>query len=169
MHVIDNAACPVTTIQRLGRLNREAKIGDMTQPFAMIETENHLPYTSADLEATRSWFASLAEDCLSQKHLAEAWEQTGDQPPEFVASAWLDGGPKTEVTELREGSPGITVLMEQDLSRVKANRTDLGRLSLPMTQTSLPWQSWRRERGLPVAPKGTITYCKLRGAEWKNA
>ena len=38
--------CPVpAVIQRLGRLNRQARVGDMTRPFVMIETDNHLPYT----------------------------------------------------------------------------------------------------------------------------
>jgi CRISPR-associated endonuclease/helicase Cas3 len=161
--------CPVpAAIQRLGRLNRQAKVDDLTRPFVMIETDNPLPYTPADLKATRTWFAKLAEDGISQKHLAQAWEQTGDQPPELVASAWLDGGPKTEVTELREGSPGITVLMEEDLPRVKANRMNLGKLTIPMTPTKFPWQSWPRERGLPVTPNCTIIYNPMRGAEWQK-
>ncbi len=165
--VTDLATVPAL-IQRLGRLNRRAKKGDPTRQFIVVEPENHLPYTPADLEAARTWFGKLAEDGISQKHLAEAWEQTGDQPPELVPSAWLDGGPTTTVTELREASPGITVLMEEDLSRVKINRKDLGKVTLPMTPTRLPWQTWPRERGLPVAPEGTITYDAMRGAEWRK-
>src|SRR5205814_10280777 len=112
--------------------------------------------------------AKLAVDGISQKHLADAWEQTGDQPPDLVPSAWLDGGPTTSVTELRKASPGITVLMEADLPRVRDNRKELSKLTLPMTPTNLPWQTWPRERGLPVAPRGAIFYDPTRGAEWQK-
>lgn len=167
--VTDLATVPAL-IQRLGRLNRRAKsIRDETKPFVVIDPESHLPYTPADLEVARSWLVNLAVDDVSQQQLADAWEQTGDQPPDLVPSAWLDGGPTTMVTELREASPGITLLMEEDLGRVRANRNDLGKLTLPMTPTKLPCQAWPRERGLPIAPRGTITYSKTRGATWKNA
>jgi CRISPR-associated endonuclease/helicase Cas3 len=156
-------------IQRLGRLNRRAKSNrDQTKPFVVIDPENHLPYTPTDLEAARSWLANLASDDISQTHLADAWEQTGDQPPESVTSAWLDGGPITTVIELREASPGITVIMEEDLHRVRVNRNNLGKLTLPMTLSKLPWQSWPRERGLPIAPTGSITYDCKRGAAWQK-
>jgi CRISPR-associated endonuclease/helicase Cas3 len=136
----------------------------------VVEPGNHLPYTPADLGAARTWLKSLPDDGISQRHLADAWEQTSDQPPELVASAWLDGGPATTVTELREASPGITVLMEEDLPRVKAKPRDLQRVVLPMPPPprSLNWQQWRRERALPIAPPGTIIYDPLRGAEWQR-
>ena len=165
--VTDLATVPAM-IQRLGRLNRRAQSGDRSKPFIVIEPETHLPYASADLEAARVWLAALADDNISQKQLADAWEQTGDNPPNIVSSAWLDGGPSTTVTELRNVSPGITVLMQEDLSRVKANHKDIGKLTLPMTQTRLPWQTWCRERGIPIAPTGTITYDRNRGAEWQK-
>jgi len=164
--VTDLATVPAL-IQRLGRLNRRALNGKPTKPFILDEPEKPSPYTPADLEAARTWLAKLPEDGISQKNLAEAWEQTGDQPPEFVPSAWLDGGPTTSVTELRQGSPGITVLMEEDLPRVKANRKELGKLTLPMLPTN-GWERWKREGGLPVVPPGTIYYSKLRGAEWQK-
>ena len=78
--VTDLATVPAL-IQRLGRLNRRAKRGNVTKPFVVIEPENHLPYAPADLDAARVWFAKLTPDDISQKQLAEAWEQTGDQPP----------------------------------------------------------------------------------------
>lgn len=165
--VTDLATVPAL-IQRLGRLNRRAKNGSVTKPFIVIEPGNHLPYTPADLESARAWIAKLPADDISQKRLADAWEQTGDQPPNLVPSAWLDGGPVTTVTELREASPGVTVLMEEDLPRARGNRNDLGKLTLPMPPTKHAWQTWPRERGFPVVPKGTISYDSKRGAEWKN-
>jgi CRISPR-associated endonuclease/helicase Cas3 len=167
--VTDLATVPAL-IQRLGRLNRRAEQGDPTKPFIVVEPENHLPYTPAELDAARSWLLKLPADGISQTLLASAWEQVGDQPPDLVPSAWLDGGPATTVTELREASPGVTVLMEEDLPRVRRVPKDLARLILPMPPPprALNWQSWPRERGLPIAPKGSIIYDSQRGAEWRR-
>jgi CRISPR-associated endonuclease/helicase Cas3 len=166
--VTDLALVPAI-IQRLGRLARRAKSGDATKPFVVIEPDTHLPYTLAEMVAAREWLAKLTDEKISQRQLAEKWEQTGDQPPEMVPSAWLDGGPTTTVSELRKASPGITVLMEEDRRRAKANPKDLARLLLPMLPPrTLNWQEWAKERGLPVAPAGTISYDPMRGAEWRK-
>jgi CRISPR-associated endonuclease/helicase Cas3 len=162
--VTDLAPVPAL-IQRLGRLNRRAEKDD-PWPFVAVEPGAHLPYTADDLANARTWLGKLGPVGLTQRELAGAWEQTGDQPPLPVASAWLDGGPTTTVTELREASPGITVLMAGDVVRVRACRRDLGKFTLPMPPTKHDWQTWPRERGLPVAPIGSITYDPKRGAEW---
>jgi CRISPR-associated endonuclease/helicase Cas3 len=164
--VTDLATVPAL-IQRLGRLNRRAKEGDPTRPFVVIDPKNPLPYTVVELEAAQNWLAKLPNDGVSQSQLANAWEQIGDQPPEAVASAWLDGGPRTTVTELRKPSPGITVLMESDLQQVKANPKDLARFVLPMPPCA-GWEGWPRERGVPIAPSHSIIYDRLRGAEWQK-
>lgn len=167
--VTDLATVPAL-IQRLGRLNRRARPGDGTKPFVIIEPDNHLPYTPADLDAARQWFARLPIDLISQRHLANAWEQSADSPPELIASAWLDGGPTTTVVELRESSPGITVLMEEDLLRVTQRSQDAPRVVLPMPPPPrvLNWRQWKRFRGLPLAPQGTIDYDRMRGAQWRK-
>ena len=165
--VSDLAPVPAL-IQRLGRLNRRAKAGDPSKRFVVIEPDGHLPYTEPELDVARKWFAALTEANISQRQLAEKWEQTGDQAPVLVPSAWLDGGPSTTVSELREASPGITILMEEDRARVKAKPKDLARLVLPMPPPprSLNWREWPKERGLPIAPIGTIIYDLMRGAQW---
>ena len=83
----------------------------------------------------------MPDDRISQSHLATAWKQTGDQPSE-IAQAWLDGGPTTVVRELREASPGITVLMSEDVPRVKLKPKALSRLMLPMPPCG-GWNSGR--------------------------
>jgi CRISPR-associated endonuclease/helicase Cas3 len=155
-------------IQRLGRLNRRAAAGDPTKPFIVVEPGDHLPYGPADLDCGRAWLARLPQDSISQACLVSAWEQSGDPLPQFIASAWLDGGPATTVTELREASPGITVLMDEDLGRVIARPKDLTRLVLPMPPParSMNWLQWRRERGVPIAPDDSIVYDPMRGARW---
>lgn len=173
--VSDLAPVPAT-IQRLGRLNRRAKQkGEPTKPFVAVEHDRevkgwHLPYTPADLDAATKWLGRLPERDIAQCHLAGMWEQNADNPPDLVPSAWLDGGPTTTVAELREASPGITVLMEEDLPRVRATPKQLGRFALPMPPSprSIDWRTWAKERGLPVAEPGTITYDPMRGAEWQQ-
>jgi CRISPR-associated endonuclease/helicase Cas3 len=168
--VTDLAPVPAL-IQRLGRLNRRAKDSDRTKPFFVVEPEGpkpYLPYTAADLAAARVWLEKLPNDGISQQHLVEAWKHPDSQPPSPGESAWLDGGPETKVKELREASPGITVLMEEDRQRVRDRPKDLARLVLPMPPPprSLDWRAWPKERGVPIAPTGTINYCPMRGAQW---
>ncbi|CAN5244833.1 CRISPR-associated helicase/endonuclease Cas3 [soil metagenome] len=164
--VTDVATVPAI-IQRLGRLNRQATKDDETRPFVLIDPENNLPYTTADLEAVKAWHQKLPDDGISQKHLAEAWEQTAENPPDLIASAWLDGGPVTSVLELREGSPGITVLIQDDVSKVKANPKSLGRYTLPMPPCS-SWREWTDYKGIPIAPASAIEYDAKRGAKWQS-
>ena len=167
--VTDLAPVPAM-IQRLGRLNRRAREHDATKPFVVVAPETFLPYTATDLELAQEWLSRLAADGITQRHLSQAWEATAEEPPAAVASAWLDGGPCTAVTELRESSPGITVLMEEDVPRVRSRPKDLPRLVLPMPPPprSLSWQEWPRLRGLPVAPTGSVNYDAQRGAEWQK-
>lgn len=165
--VTDLAPVPAI-IQRLGRLNRKAKPGDPLKPFIVVEPDKHLPYTQNDLDVARTWLARLPSDDISQSCLADAWEQSAENPPDLVASAWLDGGPFTTVTELREASPGISVLMQDDVSKVRDKPKLTGRYVLPMPPPprAFDWKSWDRERGIPIAPPGTISYDEMRGAKW---
>jgi len=164
--VTDLATVPAL-IQRLGRLNRQAKPGDRTRPFVVIEPDMHLPYTSAELSLARAWLARLPDTNISQQHLSDHWEQSDENPPEPVSSAWLDDGWKTTVKELRDASQGITVLMREDVPRVLTNPKLLSRFVLPMlTPRSKDWRGWKQYHSLPIAEPGTITYDKTRGAEW---
>ena len=167
--VTDLAPVPAL-IQRLGRLNRRAKENDPTKPFVVVKTIGDLPYTPPDLESARIWLDKLPNERVSQRQLADFWEQTGDQPPAPIESAWLDGGPMTTVSELRDASIGISVLMEADLSAVQKCPREMGRFVLPMPPPPrrLDWKNWLRERGVPIAPTGSVIYDTLRGATWQE-
>jgi CRISPR-associated endonuclease/helicase Cas3 len=159
-------------IQRLGRLNRKAKRRDNTRPFIVLDVgDDHLPYSPADLHAARQWLAALPAESISQRHLAEAWElHDAGRKPDFVASAWLDGGPVTTVLELREASPGITVVLHDDGRRVQDGEVTLAEVTLPMPppRRALSWREWSALKGVPVAPPDTIDYDPLRGASWRK-
>jgi CRISPR-associated endonuclease/helicase Cas3 len=174
--------CPVSAlIQRLGRLNRRAvpgppgKSNPPTMPFVVLEPLDDngnlqaLPYTEAELKTARKWLAELGIVPLSQADLATSWKNMDKSPaPRVGDSAWLDGGPTTQVHPLRKASPGITVLREQDLPLLRKG-TPLVRLLLPMPDPRpLPWQKWRRCKGIPIAPAGTILYDNCRGAQWQK-
>jgi CRISPR-associated endonuclease/helicase Cas3 len=173
--LVTEAAPVPALIQRLGRLNRHAKPpekdGDPqppTMPFIVLTPENNLPYTTGELQAAAKWLGELPAAGISQRMLAEAWEQDGLNPPDLVPSAWLDGGPMTTVSELREASPGVTVLTEGDLTKLK-KASDLGKFTLPMPPPpkAVDWRT-RKHKGIPVVADDTITYDPMRGASWKK-
>ena len=68
-------------IQRLGRLNRHAVADDATRPFMLIEPKNAdgepsvLPYTPEEFRLALQWLEKLPNGEISQKDLAETWEQ----------------------------------------------------------------------------------------------
>lgn len=175
-------------IQRLGRLNRGANPASPAR-FLVIEPESWdgtfspLPYEPEEMKAALAWLALLRAEHgngpLSQRQLAEAWQALDDSKPEARSScAWLDGGPSTPVLELREGSPSMTVLLEEDVAGNDEPDVDVARLSLPMPvrpEAGL-WQAKvdgdpkrpRTVKGVPVAAADAIVYCKTRGAVWAD-
>lgn len=159
-------------IQRLGRLNRKAKAGCPTCPFIIIDVgDDNLPYSLAELQSAREWLAALPDGPLSQRDLAEAWEQyDAGRKPDFVASAWLDGGPMTTVLELREASPGITVVLQEDMLGVRTGSKKLAEVVLPMPSPprAMNWREWQTARDIPIARPDVIDYDPLRGASWRK-
>ncbi|MCE9630854.1 MAG: CRISPR-associated helicase Cas3' [Planctomycetia bacterium] len=166
--VTDLAPVPAI-IQRLGRLNRRAKPGDPTKPFVVIEPDGPLPYTQKELDAAREWLKRLDNDGIAQSQLVDRWKQPETPSVRPGGSAWLDGGPVTVPRELRAPSVGISVLMAEDVPRVRACPRGLPRFVLPMPVPPRGWQAWPREHGLPIAPAGAINYDPKVGAEWQKS
>lgn len=174
--LVTEAAPVPALIQRLGRLNRHARPpetdGDPfppTMPFVVLAPENDLPYTPTELAAAAEWLARLSDAAISQRALAAAWEQTREDPPAPAPSAWLDGGPCTTVSELREASPGVTVLLAGDLPKITKS-CDLGKFTLPMPPPpqGVDWRT-NKYKGIPVVSSDAVVYDPLRGAEWRRA
>lgn len=185
--VTDLAPVPAL-IQRLGRLNRRAaKEGDPVMPFIVVDPLgpdgkfSALPYREDELEQARTWLAQLGDGKLSQADLAQAWEQMQAEQhgglPARGHSAWLDFGPETPVLELREGTPGVTVVWEPDLPALDSGDKTLPEVAIPMPvpppkvgDKRFEWQvdGYRGTyHGVPVAKKHAINYDERRGARWQ--
>ena len=193
--VTDQAPVP-SLIQRLGRLNRRTPPADpakggrfvVTPPLGRDGKPSPLPYAQDELDEADAWLKDLGDGDLSQAGLAAAWERMqeaagDDAVPPQVESAWLDGGPVTAVHELRDGSPGVTVVLERDLPGLRDGSLTVAEVAVPMPVPQakvgghpFDWQATigvKHPRpldyhGLPVAKDHAVSYDPLVGAFWST-
>jgi CRISPR-associated endonuclease/helicase Cas3 len=167
--VTDLAPVPAL-IQRLGRLNRRSRPERPSppRPFVVLPFKGE-PYRFEALRAAERWLEFLPERPLSQRDLAAAWT-AGAEPETLVpvASTWLDGGFVTEVGDLREATPGITVLLAEDAEQVRRGDVKPLEAALPMgpPPRRLAWKQWERIAWYPVAPGDAIAYDPRLGGRW---
>ena len=169
-------------IQRLGRLNRRAKnIGERTMPFIVTVPNDKngklsaLPYSEDVLNQAQTWLEHLPEH-ITQRDLVEVWEslpKPAKSEEIMLDCMWLDGGPRREVKELRQASPGITILLQSDLAAIQSldpiERKRLAEVLLPMPKPpdALNWRKWPEFKGVRVALDDFVDYQPDRGAKWK--
>ena len=169
--VTDLAPIPAL-IQRLGRLNRRSSPEHPlpAKPFLLFRPPHPLPYTGEDLELAEQWLLRLGTAPLSQQNLADAWETLDRSPvPAAIGSAWLDGGPLTQLGQLREVSPGLTVLLAGDADAVRRNARLALRYALPMPPPGgADWKTWPQVLSMPVSPAECIEYDPKGGARWRR-
>jgi CRISPR-associated endonuclease/helicase Cas3 len=173
--VTDLAPIPAL-IQRLGRLNRRAKDdSDPTRPFIVLEPTNRrgefspLPYKVNQLNEAREWLSKLPKS-ISQEDLVATWESMNSSTRETmeVASTWIDGGFDRQVKELREGSPGVTVILREDRDRVLQGAVSLLEVTIPMSpRNGSSLSDWSRFQGAVVVDETQLNYSELVGGEWK--
>jgi CRISPR-associated endonuclease/helicase Cas3 len=165
--VTDLAPVPAL-IQRLGRLNRRSspERAEPPKPFVVLPFQGD-PYDGKALEAAERWLASLGDGPLSQRDLVSAWAPEEDAV-ETVASTWLDGGFVTEIGDLREATPGLTVLLAEDAARVRRGDLNPVEAALPMgpPPRRLRWKEWECVAWLPVAPTDAVAYDSSLGGRW---
>jgi CRISPR-associated endonuclease/helicase Cas3 len=175
-HLLVTDMAPISAlIQRLGRLNRRSTPENPIppKPFLVIEPDTEAPYKDQDhpqpFAAARVWLERLGAESLSQGDLARAWrDQDSGQGVAPLESAWLDGGFETRPRHLRESSPGLNVLLEDDAQAVERGEIDPVRVLIPMNSPKTKgWQTWRKVAFARVVPKEYLSYDPQRGARWK--
>ncbi len=169
--VTDIAPIPAM-IQRLGRLNRRSTPARPAPPKPCIVLPfDGPPYKGMDLDAARGWLDRLGESDLSQRSLVDAWTPSSKAPVANTVSAWLDGGFCTEAAALREGSPGITIVLPEDADSVRSGARSAVEVAIPMNPPPGPanaWRDWPTVRFYPIPPQDVVTYDALRGAQWRR-
>lgn len=84
-----------------------------------------------------------------------------------VASTWIDGGFDRQVKELREASPGLTVIRREDRDRVLAGTCSLLEVTVPMNpRNGSVLSDWTRVQGAVVVDETQLNYSELLGGEW---
>ncbi|QDE93702.1 CRISPR-associated helicase/endonuclease Cas3 [Myxococcus xanthus] len=171
--VTDLAPIPAL-IQRLGRLNRRSTPQRPlpVRPFVVLPFDGP-PYAAPDLRGAREWLERLGPGPLSQRDLVDAWVTPGmADAPRRQSSTWLDGRFDTWPAPCRDGSPSLTVLLEEDARAVLDGAESAHRVTLPMNlpPESFKWRAWPRAGRLPypIPPANALDYDRLRGARWRK-
>ena len=168
-------------IQRLGRLNRRANSADdATMPFVVtVPLDKNgkvsiLPYSDEELAQSMTWLNGLPIH-ISQRDLVSVWESL-PQPAKAedidTKCKWIEGGPKREVKELRNASPGITILLQSDIAALKSQdpkvhkRLEEVLLPMPKPPDVLNWRNWPEFKDVRVALDEFVDYAPDRGARW---
>jgi CRISPR-associated endonuclease/helicase Cas3 len=156
-------------IQRLGRLNRRAAADD-PWPFLVygldFDAKATAPYEPEDLTEAKAWLERLGTGGLSQRDLSDAWIPRPEPPRRTTACAWLDGGYETRARPLRQGSPGIEIILHEDADSVRSGQKP-EEYRIPMlVPRDRDWHQWDEVAFCKVPPPGRVDYDPMRGARW---
>lgn len=169
-------------IQRLGRLNRRMTRTEEGTRLALIYawTAPH-PYSSEELKAGKQLVERIAQySAVSQEDLAQIAVQLNSRTEEEVHSRWLEDNWCTYPDMLREGGGTVTVLLQDDLGKIR-DASDLKKsqgkkwtfmqeaqgwsVPIRMPKNLKDFYEWDRCRFYPIAPSDQIFYCEETGAE----
>jgi CRISPR-associated endonuclease/helicase Cas3 len=174
--LVTDLAPVAALIQRMGRVNRGAHV-DGPKPVHIVGVSAPEPYSAEEFVTARKWLKRLVEDAgstvsqadLSNKFLScEEGHERGS-----VDSSWLDGGPFSRPSPLREEGYTVSVLMQEDREKCigkegRVMNAEVAKYSIPMpfwpVRQELP--GWERVNGAFVAPQGAVGYSEELGGSW---
>lgn len=171
--VTDLAPVPAL-IQRLGRLNRHATPTASGAPgiALILDPGRRWPYEETELTAARLWLKGLEDRPVSQHDLAQRFLEVAGEGAEGepVTSAWLDGGPFSAPSPLKEGSTTLPVIRAEDAAAAREDRREVVRLTIPMLLAPVAGEiaGWHRVGMARIAPPGRIDYSEEWGAAWRK-
>ncbi|MBL1210683.1 CRISPR-associated helicase Cas3' [Geminocystis sp. GBBB08] len=159
--LVSQIAEPAGLIQRLGRLNRkycEKALDAIFYPDDKVG----FPYSQKQLDEGKKLIESFSKE-VTQAQLAQWLENIEDNRQPETNSVLLDGEWRTYPTSLREAGFNITVLLEQDFSKIKSIPSkELPRYTVPIPAKNT--QTWQRHKFYPIAPSNLWGYTLELGA-----
>ncbi|WPF87557.1 CRISPR-associated helicase Cas3' [Cyanobacterium aponinum AL20118] len=164
--LVSQIAEPAGLIQRLGRLNRRY-CGHALDAIFYPDEKVGFPYSQKQLEEGKKLIKSFSKE-VTQAELAQWLESLEDTRKPETDSVLLDGEWRTYPTSLRKEGFNITVLLEQDLAKIKSIPSkELPRYTVPIPARDT--HKWQRHKFYPIAPSNLWGYTsELGGFEIKE-
>jgi CRISPR-associated endonuclease/helicase Cas3 len=164
--LVSQIADPAGLIQRLGRLNRRY-CGHALDAIFYPDDKVGYPYSQKELDDGLRLIESFTGE-VCQGDLAQWLESSDERGKPDRKSVLLDGEWRTYSTSLREAGFNVTVLLEQDLKKIKSlPAKDIPRYTIPIPAKNI--QKWQRHKFYPIAPQEIWNYSPELGAyEIKN-
>lgn len=176
--LISALAPAAALIQRLGRLNRRMKRPEEGTRLALIYPwiDEKRPYSSEELVTGMKLVQQVIEkSAVSQTNLAMISDHLNSRSEAEVHSRWLEDNWCTYSDSLREGGGTVTVLLEQDMDKIRAavdrnkNKSFMREAQGWTVPIRMPerekLRDWKRCRFYPIAPRDEISYNEETGAE----
>jgi CRISPR-associated endonuclease/helicase Cas3 len=159
--LVSQIADPAGLIQRLGRLNRRY-CGHALDAIFYPDDKVGYPYSQKELDDGLRLIESFSGE-VCQADLAQWLESSDERGKPDTKSVLLDGEWRTYSTSLREAGFNVTVLLEQDLKKIKSlPAKEIPRFTVPIPAKNI--QKWQRHKFYPIAPQEIWSYSPELGA-----
>lgn len=166
-------------IQRLGRLNRYAhkeKNPSLCPCFVLpIHKSKVEPYTKEEIDESYSWLKNLSKRNklgINQKHLLKNWlniQKIKSQKENYIINESLlfTSGISTYPGDVRDPTPSVLILLEEDIPIVKQDVKKLFSYVISMNNNSrISFENEKKMYGAYVFSKEKVNYSPEIGATW---
>ena len=142
----------------------------------VLKAEPRLPYEQTDMDLARQWLHGLGTGPHSQAALARSFEKIAhEHTTKRINSSWLDDGPFSGRSPLRDAGATIPVIRGEDAPKcVDTDRRPIAReitryaIPMPLGPVAAEIAHWSRIGYVFVAPAGRIQYSEEWGATWQK-